>query len=156
MHVADIMHTDVKLAESEDTFADVAKVMRTNGISSVVVLDEAGKLAGIVTERDIVNLVAAGGDPQTVKVVHGMTRRHLETVSPKEDITAAADRMVSLNIRHLPVVDRGKVVGIVSIRDLTKWAAEELSGGHEMPDIARSQKALKAASDLQKQRRMSS
>jgi CBS domain-containing protein len=156
MHVADIMHTDVKVAEDEDTFADVAKVMRTNGISSVVVLDHEATLAGIVTERDIVNLVAAGGDPHTVKVVHGMTRRHLETASPKEDIAAAADRMVSLNIRHLPVVDHGKVVGIVSIRDLTKWAAEELSGGHEMPDIARSQKALKAASDLQKQRRMSS
>jgi CBS domain-containing protein len=156
MHVADIMHTDVKLAEAEDTFADVAKVMRTNGISSVVVLGKDGKLAGIVTERDIVNLVAAGGDPHTVKVVHGMTRRHLETSTPKEDIAAAADRMVSLNIRHLPVVDRGTVVGIVSIRDLTKWAAEELSGGHEMPDIARSQKALKAASELQRQRRMSS
>lgn len=156
MHVADIMHTDVKQAEADDTFADVAKVMRTNGISSVVVLGKDGKLAGIVTERDIVNLVAAGGDPHTVKVVHGMTRRHLETASPKEDIAAAADRMVSLNIRHLPVVDRGKVVGIVSIRDLTRWAAEELSGGHEMPDIARSQKALKAASELQKQRRMSS
>lgn len=156
MHVADIMHTDVKLAEADDTFADVAKVMRTHGISSVVVLGKDGKLAGIVTERDIVNLVAAGGDPHTVKVVHGMTRRHLETSTPKEDIAAAADRMVSLNIRHLPVVDRGTVVGIVSIRDLTKWAAEELSGGHEMPDIARSQKALKAASELQKQRRMSS
>ena len=59
------------------------------------------------------------------------------------------------DIRHLPVVDRGRVVGIVSIRDLTKWAAEELAGGHEMPDMARSQKALAAASELQKQRRLS-
>ncbi|MGZ5290429.1 MAG: CBS domain-containing protein, partial [Actinomycetota bacterium] len=49
------MHTDVKSADAEDTFADVAKLMRTNGISSVVVL-EGKKLAGIVTERDIVNL----------------------------------------------------------------------------------------------------
>jgi CBS domain-containing protein len=156
MLVGDIMHTDVKTAEAEDTFADVAKVMRSNGISSVVVMDGTKKLAGIVTERDIVNLVAAGGDPHSVKVVHGMTRRHLETCSPKIDIAEAADQMVSLNIRHLPVVERGKVVGIVSIRDLTRWAAEELSGGHEMPDIARSQKALHAASELQKQRRMSS
>lgn len=155
MLVADIMRTDVKLAEAEDTFADVAKTMRSNGISSVVVLDKSGKLAGILTERDIVNLVAAGGDPHAVKVVHGMTRRHLETIGPKADIAEAADKMVSLNIRHLPVLDRGKVVGIVSIRDLTKWAAEELSGGHEMPDIARSQKALKAASELQRQRRLS-
>jgi CBS domain-containing protein len=154
MLVGDIMRTDVKTADGDDTFADVAKMMRANGISSVVVLEEKHKLSGIVTERDIVNLVAAGGDPHSVKVAHGMTRRNLETIGSKADIAEAADRMVSLNIRHLPVVDKGKVVGILSIRDLTKWAAEELSGGHEMPDIARSQKALKAASELQKQRRL--
>ena len=154
MLVGDIMRTDVKTADAEDTFADVAKMMRANGISSVIVLEAANSLAGIVTERDIVNLVAAGGDPHSVKVAHGMTRRNLETICSKADIAEAADRMVSLNIRHLPVVDQGKVVGIVSIRDLTKWAAEELSGGHEMPDIARSQKALKAASELQKQRQL--
>jgi CBS domain-containing protein len=154
MQVGDVMHTDVKSAESEDTFADVAKTMRTNGISSVVVLD-GKKLAGIVTERDIVNLVAAGGDPHSVKVAHGMTRRDLETVGPKMDLADAAEHMVARNIRHLPVVDRGKVVGIVSIRDLTRWAAEELAGGHEMPDIARSQTALKAASELQRQRQLS-
>ena len=156
MQVADIMHTDVKTAEAEDTFADVAKVMRSNGISSVVVLNGDGALAGIVTERDVVNLVAAGGDPQSVQVTHGMTRRHLTTCEPKDDLSEAADRMVSMNIRHLPVVESGRVVGIVSIRDLTRWAAEELSGGHEMPDIERSTKALRAASELQKQRRMSS
>ncbi|HYJ60770.1 MAG TPA: CBS domain-containing protein [Actinomycetota bacterium] len=156
MLVSDIMRGDVKTADAEDTFADVAKAMRANGISSVVVLERDGTLAGILTERDIVNLVAAGGDPHAVKVAHGMTRRHLETVELKTDIGEAADRMVSLNIRHLPVVDKGKVVGVLSIRDLTKWAAEELTGGHEMPDMARSQKALNAASELQKQRQMSS
>ncbi len=97
--------------------------------------------------------MAAGGDPHSVKVMHGMTRRDLETIGPKVDLADAAEHMVSRNIRHLPVVDRGRVVGIVSIRDLTKWAAEELAGGHEMPDIARSHKALQAASELQKQRR---
>ena len=148
MLVGDIMRGDVKAADAGDTFADVAKIMRTNGISSVVVLGKDGSLTGILTERDIVNLIAAGGDPHTVQVAHGMTRRHLETIGPKADISEAADR-------HLPVVNKGKVVGIMSIRDLTKWAAEELAGGHEMPDIARSQTALKAASELQKQRRLS-
>jgi CBS domain-containing protein len=151
MQVGEIMHTDVKAADAEATFADVAKTMRSNGISSVVVL-QGKKLTGIVTERDIVNLVAAGGDPHSVKVAHGMTRRDIETVSPKTDIAEAADQMVVRNIRHLPVVDRGRVVGIISIRDLTRWAAEELSTGHEMPDIARSHRALRAASELQKQR----
>ena len=152
MQVGEIMHTEVKTAAAEDTFADVAKVMRTNGISSVVVLD-GSKLSGIVTERDIVNLVAAGGDPHSVKVAHGMTRRDIETVAPKTDIAQAADHMANRNIRHLPVVDKGKLVGIISIRDLTRWAAEELAGGHEMPDIARSHRALQAASELQRQRR---
>ena len=63
MLVGDIMRSDVKTAEAEDTFADVAKIMRSNGISSVIVLEKGNKLGGILTERDVVNLVAAGGDP---------------------------------------------------------------------------------------------
>jgi len=153
MQVGDIMHTDVKAARPEDTFADVAKLMRLHGISSVVVLD-GQNLTGILTERDIVNLIAAGGDPHSVTVARGMTRHDLETVSPKADILEAIDLMVVRNIRHLPVTDtRGKVVGIISIRDMTRWAAEELSGGYELPDIRRSHAALKAASELQRKRR---
>jgi CBS domain-containing protein len=151
MLVGDIMHKDVKTASTQDSFADVAKMMRTNGISSVVVLD-GKKLSGIVTERDIVNLVAAGGDPHATTVEHGMTKRDLVTVSPKVPLTEAAAAMVSRNIRHLPVVEGDDVVGIVSIRDMTRWAAEELSTGHEMPDIAGSHAALQAASELQRKR----
>ncbi len=151
MLVGEIMHSDVKTADSADSFADVAKMMHANGISSVVVLD-GKKLAGIVTERDIVNLIAAGGDPHATSVEHGMTRRDLITVAPKTELAEAAAQMVSRNIRHLPVVDGGDVVGIVSIRDMTRWAAEELSGGHEMPDIAGSHAALQAASELQRKR----
>ena len=145
------MHSDVKTASTSDSFADVAKMMRTHGISSVVVLD-GKKLEGIVTERDIVNLVAAGGDPHATTVEHGMTRRDLITVDSKTELSDAAEQMVSRNIRHLPIVDGGDVVGIVSIRDMTRWAAEELAGGHEMPDIAGSHAALQAASELQRKR----
>ena len=152
MQVGEIMHTDVKTATANDTFAEVAKIMRLNGISSVVVL-EGPRLAGIVTERDIVNLIAAGGDPHSVQVVHGMTRRDIETVTAKTDLAECAEQMASRNIRHLPVMDGDQIVGIISIRDLTRWAAEELSGGHEMPDIRRSTAALRAATELQKQRR---
>jgi CBS domain-containing protein len=151
MLVGEIMHSDVKTASASDSFADVAKMMRSNGISSVVVLD-GKKLQGIVTERDIVNLVAEGGDPNTTTVERGMTRLDLITVDPKTELAKAAEQMVSNNIRHLPIVDGGNVVGIVSIRDMTRWAADELSGGHEMPDIAGSHAALQAASQLQRKR----
>jgi CBS domain-containing protein len=151
MLVGEIMHSDVKTASASDSFADVAKVMRSNGISSVVVLD-GKKLQGIVTERDIVNLVAEGGDPNTTTVERGMTRLDLITVDPKTELAKAAEQMVSNNIRHLPIVEGDNVVGIVSIRDMTRWAAEELAGGHEMPDIAGSHAALQAASELQRKR----
>jgi len=151
MLVGEIMHSDVKTASTSDSFADVAKTMRTHGISSVVVLD-GQKLQGIVTGRDIVNLVAEGGDPNTTTVEGGMTRLDLITVDPKTELSQAAELMVSNNIRHLPIVDGGNVVGIVSIRDMTRWAADELSGGHEMPDIAGSHAALQAASQLQRNR----
>jgi CBS domain-containing protein len=151
MLVGEIMHSDVKTASASDSFADVAKMMRSNGISSVVVLD-GKKLQGIVTERDIVNLVAEGGDPNTTTVERGMTRLDLITVDPKTELSEVAELMVSNNIRHLPIVDGDNVVGIVSIRDMTRWAAEELAGGHEMPDIAGSHAALQAASELQRKR----
>jgi CBS domain-containing protein len=151
MLVGEIMHSDVKTASANDSFADVAKMMRSNGISSVVVLD-GKKLQGIVTERDIVNLVAEGGDPNTTTVERGMTRLDLITVDPKTELAKAAEQMVSNNIRHLPIVEGDNVVGIVSIRDMTRWAAEELAGGHEMPDIAGSHAALQAASELQRKR----
>ena len=107
-----------------------------------------------MTERDIVNLVAAGGDPHSVKVVHGMTRRDLDD-GLAEDRHRRGRRAHGV-AQHPPPARSSTGAGssgIISIRDLTRWAAEELAGGHEMPDIARSHKALQAASELQKQRR---
>ena len=146
MQVRDIMHTDVKTTSPTDTFDNVATVLRENGISSVVVV-EGGKLAGIVTERDLVNLVADGGDPRTTKVAERMSK-DLDTVDPKTDIAEAAGHMARLKIRHLPVLHDGELVGIISIRDLTNWAVHELTSGHELPDLERSHTALSAAAEV--------
>jgi CBS domain-containing protein len=146
MQVRDIMHTDVKTTAPTDTFDHVATVLRENGISSVVVV-EGGKLAGIVTERDLVNLVADGGDPRATKVSERMSK-DLDTVDPKTDIAEAADHMARLKIRHLPVLQDGELAGIISIRDLTNWAVHELTSGHELPDLERSHTALSAAAEV--------
>lgn len=148
MKVGDIMTKEVKTGASDDSFTDVAKVMRENHISSVIVMDDGGP-AGIVTERDIVGLVAAGLDPTATRVGERMTS-DLATVTSKTDIAEAAQIMAERRIRHLPVVERGKLVGIVSIRDLTAWAIEEVTGGHELPDLERSQAALSAAVEAKK------
>lgn len=146
MQVADIMKADVKSTTPDDTFVNVARLLHDNTISSVVVMD-GDRLAGIVTERDLVNLVAEGLDPQTTKVGDRMST-NLDTVEPRSDIAEAAEHMARLRIRHLPVVDKGKLVGIVSIRDLTNWAVEEITSGHELPDLERSHTALSAAAEI--------
>jgi CBS domain-containing protein len=108
---------------------------------------EGDTLAGIVTERDLVNLVAEGGDPKTTTVSERMST-DLDTVDPKTDIAEAADHMARLKIRHLPVVQDGELTGIISIRDLTNWAVHELTSGHELPDLERSHSALSAAAEV--------
>jgi CBS domain-containing protein len=148
MQVSDIMHGDVVTVGAEDTFADAAKILREHRISSVIVKGDSGP-AGIVTERDFVNLVADGRDPGTVKIEERMTRE-LATVESKTDIAEAARVMAERGVRHLPVVDKGTLVGIISIRDLTSWAVEELTGGHELPDMERSSAALSAAVEVER------
>ena len=148
MQVGDIMTTDVKTVGREDKFAEVAKILREKGISSVVVT-EGDQITGIITERDLVNLVADGVDPVSVAVGDRMTR-DLATVDPRTDIAEAAQVMAQRRIRHLPIVDKGKLAGIISIRDLTKWAVEEMTGGHELPDLERSSAALSAAMEAKR------
>src|SRR5881628_215737 len=120
MQVGDVMKSAVKTTTPDQTFADVAKLLKDNEISSVVVMD-GDTLAGIVTERDLVNLVADGKDPHATRVGERMST-DLDTVEPRTDIAEAAEHMARLRIRHLPVVDKDGLAGIISIRDLTNWA----------------------------------
>ncbi|HXF56935.1 MAG TPA: CBS domain-containing protein [Actinomycetota bacterium] len=147
MQVGDIMSRNVVTVSADDTFADAAKVLREHRISSVVVKADGG-VSGIVTERDFVNLIADGLDPAATRIGDRMTR-DVATVESRTDIAEAAKLMADRRIRHLPVVDRGELVGIISIRDLTSWAVEELTGGHELPDLERSSAALSAAVEVE-------
>ncbi len=148
MQVGEIMTKDVKTIGADASFAEAAKVLHDNRISSVLVLGDGGP-AGIVTERDLVNVVADGVDPKSVTVGERMTK-DLATLEPRADIAEAAKLMAERGIRHLPVVDKGRLAGIVSIRDLTTWAVEELTGGHELPDLERSHAALSAAAEAKR------
>jgi CBS domain-containing protein len=146
MRVGDIMTADVKSVSPTDTFAEAARVLSSNRISSVVV-KEGDAVAGIITERDFVHAVAEGVDPSKVSVADRMTK-DLATVDRKTDVADAARIMAERRIRHLPVVDKGSLAGIISIRDLTTWAIQEVTGGHELPDLERSSVALSAAVEV--------
>ncbi len=124
MQVSDIMSRNVVTVAADETFADAAKVLHEHKISSVIVQGEGGP-GGIVTERDFVNLIYEGQDPYGVKVGDRMTK-DLATVESKSDIAEAAKVMAERRIRHLPVVDRGELVGIISIGDVVKARLDEL------------------------------
>jgi CBS domain-containing protein len=148
MQVGDIMTKDVKTAGASATFTEAAKILHDNRISSVIIT-EGDKVAGIVTERDLVNVVAEGLDPTSETVGDRMTRE-LATVESRTDIADAAQLMADRRIRHLPVMDKGSLSGVISIRDLTNWAVEEMTGGHELPDLERSRAAFAAHAEIKR------
>lgn len=93
----------------------LARRMRERGIGSLPVYD-GERLAGIVTERDVVAAVAAGV-AATATAESCMTREPA-VATPEDDSSEVALRMLELGIRHLPVVEHGRVMGMVSARDL--------------------------------------
>ncbi len=122
--VANHMTKDLLTLEAETTLAAAAKRMAERGVGAVVIL--AGKrLAGILTERDILKAVATGFEPDA-RVADWMTR-HPETIESADTTDHAAALMIHGGFRHLPVVDGGEIKGILSIRDLMRVALEDRS-----------------------------
>ena len=116
MNVAEVMHADVKTISTEATIAEAAALLHDERISSLVVLDHE-RPTGILTERDVVTLVAEGGDPKAATIGERMSTG-LATVEPTAEVLDAVKLMAGRGIRHLPVVEGDRLVGIVSIRDL--------------------------------------
>ena len=108
----------------EATLGEAASAMAERGVGAVVVLD-GESIAAILTERDVMKAVAAGQDGNA-PVTEWMTR-HPDTIEPDDTTDHAASLMIHGGFRHLPVVEDGKVVGIVSIRDLMKVALDDRS-----------------------------
>ena len=108
----------------EATLGEAAARMAERGVGAVVVL-EGDTIAAILTERDVMRAVASGQDGSAV-VADWMTR-HPDTIEPTDTTDHAASLMIHGGFRHLPVIEDGKVVGIVSIRDLMRVALDDRS-----------------------------
>ena len=112
-----IQNQTISSLSATRTVLEGAKLMAEKHVAAVVVVDD-GKLSGIVTERDFTQRVIAKGlDPEKTSIGDIMTKDP-DTLSPGESAGDALELMSVRNYRHLPVVEDGKVVGMVSIRDL--------------------------------------
>ena len=122
--VSEHMTRSLLTVTAEQTLGEAAAAMAQRGVGAVVVLENE-KIAAILTERDVMKAVAQGRDG-SAPVSEWMTR-HPDTIEPDDTTDHAASLMIHGGFRHLPVVEGGAVVGIVSIRDLMKVALDDRS-----------------------------
>lgn len=111
-----LMTSAVVSVEPTATLREAAVAMRDANVGAVAVV-EGDEVAGVLSERDVVRATAGGSDPDRVQVGDAMAAgpRYLTLA---DTVGAAAEMMVEAGVRHLPVVDEGDLVGIVSIRDV--------------------------------------
>jgi CBS domain-containing protein len=118
------VQTLITLAPADSARA-AANLMAEKNIGAVLVMVE-GRIAGIFTERDLaVRVVAAGLDPARTRLADVMTPDP-DTIKPTETVRDALNRMAGRHYRHLPVVEAGRLVAIVSIRDLHRSIIEQM------------------------------
>lgn len=114
----------VLIAPPDTSVSTVAKLMATNKVSAVMVVDNR-RLVGIFTERDAVfRVIAQDRDAQTTRLVEVMTRAP-KTVTPDESFGYALLMMHENGFRHVPVIENGEVIGIVSARNALDPELEE-------------------------------
>ena len=117
MKISEIMTKAAVTDSADDTIAEACEKMRHAQTSSILIMD-GERLVGIVTERDVVKAVARGLDPKETRVKDLMTTDMI-TIGPMTTLKEAANIMATKWIRHLPIVEGSKVVGMISQRDLT-------------------------------------
>ncbi|HEX6420290.1 MAG TPA: CBS domain-containing protein [Acidimicrobiales bacterium] len=130
MRVSQLMHTPAVTCRPGATIGDVARLMRDRNVGSVVVVDDIGYLAGIVTDRDVAVRGVAEGRSADVAVEEVMSR-NVATIPARVDVSDAAALMLKRRVRRLPVVDDDGVPhGMVALDDLIRQL------GHDADAVA--------------------
>ena len=120
--VGDVMNTSLVTAEPSSTVAEAATIMGERHVGSTLVM-EGGRLVGIFTERDIVRALSQDFDAPGHPISHWMTRDP-RTIAKDVSVEEALEIMFAGGFRHLPVAEGETVLGMVSMRDLSRATAE--------------------------------
>ncbi len=110
----------------EASISDAVELLRRKGIGAVVVSDDGARVAGILSERDIVHALAEQGARTLELSVSALMTRHVFSCKPEDTVAGLMAEMTTRRIRHLPVVENGRLSGIVSIGDVVKNRLDEV------------------------------
>lgn len=125
MRVTEVMHTPAVTCTSSATLGEVARTMRDRNVGSVLVLDDVGYLAGVVTDRDLAVRGLAEARTADIAVEHVMTR-DVASIGVHADVSDAAGIMTKRMVRRLPVVDEeNRPHGVVTFDDLVRHLGTE-------------------------------
>jgi CBS domain-containing protein len=136
MTVASILRSkgrDVLTVEPRQTLRDVVALLAARGVGAVVVSNPSREVLGILSERDIVRALGREGVPALDAPVTKHMTQKVFTVGESASIAEVMERMTDGRFRHAPVVENGRLVGIVSIGDVVKRQIDDLD--HEREDL---------------------
>jgi CBS domain-containing protein len=117
--VRDIMTKEIVTIDVDKTALEAAKLMTEKGISSLFVMKDAQPV-GIVTERDFIKKICANERQIAEVKIAEIMSKILTTADPEMPIEVAVQRMINHKIRRLPIIEGGKIVGIITVTDLAK------------------------------------
>lgn len=117
--------TDVVCVRPTDSLGTVVQVLTENRIGAVVVCDDSGTPVGILSERDVVHALAASGAGTVQLTAEQWMTRAPHTATPSTTVVEAMAMMTAGRFRHLPVLEGGRLVGLVSIGDVVKARLEQ-------------------------------
>jgi len=119
----DVMSGSPTIVDETTPVADIARTFREEGIGAVVVCNNAQRLQGVVTDRDIVvEVIATGRDAASTKAADILSGRETVTIGADDDLGEAVDTMTKYAVRRLPVIDGDRVVGMLSQADIARHA----------------------------------
>jgi CBS domain-containing protein len=119
-HVLRDKGTVVHTVRAEASLEEAVRTLNQKKVGALVVIAENGAISGVLSERDIIREIASGGVQRLEETVGAVMSRDVVTAASSESVDEGLARMTDRRIRHLPVVDGGKLTGIVSIGDLVK------------------------------------
>lgn len=109
----------------DNSLLETARVLRENKIGAVLACEQEGRMCGVISERDLVIAIAKHGETILDSKVADFMTQGVYTCSPDDDMKTVMEKMTTRRVRHLPVVDDEKVVGIISIGDVVKQRMAE-------------------------------